>query len=166
MSGTRLHPHPGYPFDLEVSVEYALGEDGLTVTTTARNVGAAAAPYGAGQHPYLSPGTGTIDACALELPAAEEILVDAERQLPCGRAAVDGGPLDFREPREIGDDRDRRPVLRPAPRRRRSRDSPADGRRRRDASSCGWTSATRCSRSSRATRSPPSAGARGSASSR
>jgi aldose 1-epimerase len=100
--GTSLPAHPGYPFALELSVEYALAADGLTVTTTARNVGAATAPYGAGQHPYLSAGTGTIDACTLELPAAEEILVDAERQLPCGRAAVDGGPHDFREARELG----------------------------------------------------------------
>ena len=99
---TRLHPRPGYPFDLEVNVEYALADDGLTVTTSARNVGATACPYGAGQHPYLSPGPGTLDACTLELPADVLILTDPERQLPCGRAEVDGGPLDFRDPRKIG----------------------------------------------------------------
>jgi aldose 1-epimerase len=99
---TRIHPRPGYPFDLEVSVEYALGEEGLTVTQRARNVGDAACPYGAGQHPYLSPGAGTLDACTLELPAEVVILTDPERQLPCGRADVDGGPLDFRSARELG----------------------------------------------------------------
>ena len=83
--GARLHPRPGYPFDLVLGVEYALGAEGLTVTTTARNVGASAAPYGAGQHPYLSPGAGTIDACTLELPARTLILTDPERALPCGR---------------------------------------------------------------------------------
>ena len=98
----RLHPRPGYPFDLAVTVEYALGADGLTVTTTAHNEGEAAAPYGTGQHPYLSPGAGTIDTCALELPAATVILTDPERQLPCGRAEVEGGPLDFRDARELG----------------------------------------------------------------
>jgi aldose 1-epimerase len=102
LMGAKLPPHPGYPFALEVSVEYALAAHGLTVTTTARNVGDAAAPFGAGQHPYLSPGAGTIDGCTLELPAAEVILVDDERQLPCGRSAVDGGPLDYREGRAIG----------------------------------------------------------------
>src|SRR3954451_7001688 len=56
--GTRLHPRPGYPFDLDVSVEYSLGDDGLTVTHSAHNVGASACPYGSGQHPYLSPGSG------------------------------------------------------------------------------------------------------------
>jgi len=100
--GARLHPHPGYPFDLEVAVEYSLGEDGLTVTHRAHNVGATALPYGSGQHPYLSPGSGTIDACRFELPAEIVILTDPERQLPCGRAEVDGGPLDFRTPRELG----------------------------------------------------------------
>ena len=99
---TRIHPRPGYPFDLEVSVEYALGDTGLTVTQSARNVGAALCPYGSGQHPYLSPGGGTLDACRLELPAEIVILTDPERQLPCGRAEVDGGPLDFRAARELG----------------------------------------------------------------
>jgi aldose 1-epimerase len=98
----RIHPRPGYPFDLEASVEYALSDEGLTVTQRARNAGAAACPYGAGQHPYLSPGGGTIDACRLELPADIVILTDPERQLPCGRADVDGGPLDFRAGRELG----------------------------------------------------------------
>ncbi len=98
----RIHPRPGYPFDVEASVEYALSEEGLTVTQRARNVGENACPYGAGQHPYLSPGTGRIDACRLELPAEIVILTDPERQLPCGRADVDGGPLDFRAARELG----------------------------------------------------------------
>ena len=31
-----LHPQPGYPFTLALRVEYALGGDGLTVTTRAR----------------------------------------------------------------------------------------------------------------------------------
>jgi aldose 1-epimerase len=99
---TRLHPHPGYPFDLAIEVSYALGDGGLTVRTSARNLGETAAPYGAGQHPYLSPGAGTIDACTFELPARTVILTDPERQLPCGRAEVEGGPLDFRKPRALG----------------------------------------------------------------
>jgi aldose 1-epimerase len=100
---TRLHPRPGYPFDLAVRVEYALAEDGLEVVTTAVNLGDDAAPFGTGQHPYLSPGGGTVDACTLELPAQTVILTDPERQLPCGRADVEGGPLDFRKPRLLGE---------------------------------------------------------------
>jgi aldose 1-epimerase len=49
-----LHPQPGYPFALRVRVEYSLDGDGLTVRTTAENVGTRAAPFGAGHHPYLA----------------------------------------------------------------------------------------------------------------
>jgi aldose 1-epimerase len=49
-----LHPQPGYPFSLVLSIEYALSEGGLLVRTTAANVGSEASPYGAGAHPYLT----------------------------------------------------------------------------------------------------------------
>jgi aldose 1-epimerase len=101
--GIRLHPQPGYPFTLDVRIGYELGREGLLVTTTVTNIGARACPFGAGQHPYLSPGTGTIDDCTLELPARTRILTDAERMLPCGREEVGGGELDFTSPRKIGD---------------------------------------------------------------
>jgi aldose 1-epimerase len=100
--GARVHPQPGYPFDLDVSVEYSLGEDGLIVVTSATNVGDRPCPYGAGQHPYLSPGEALLDDCTLELPAETVILTDAERQLPTGSVPVAGGPLDFRRPRPLG----------------------------------------------------------------
>jgi aldose 1-epimerase len=99
--GARLQPSPGYPFALEVSIAYELDGDGLTVTTTAVNVGERACPYGAGQHPYLSPGEGLVDECLLELPARTRILTD-ERQLPCGREPVEGSEYDFRQERPIG----------------------------------------------------------------
>src|SRR5262249_60112482 len=34
-----LHPQPGYPFSLRISIEYALTDNGLRVRTTARNLG-------------------------------------------------------------------------------------------------------------------------------
>jgi aldose 1-epimerase len=49
-----LHPQPGYPFALRLRVEYALGADGLSVRTTAENVGDRACPFGAGHHPYIA----------------------------------------------------------------------------------------------------------------
>ena len=100
--GTLLHPLPGYPFALEVRIAYSLGEDGLTVSTTAVNVGQSACPYGAGQHPYLSPGPGTLDTCVLKLPASTRILVDDRRKLPTGSEPVEGTPLDFRGGRALG----------------------------------------------------------------
>jgi aldose 1-epimerase len=98
----RIHPEPGYPFDLEVRVEYGLGPEGLTVTSTARNLGETPCPYGTGQHPYLSPGSGKIDDCRLELPAETLITTDSERGLPNGRQPVAGGPLDFFVSRGLG----------------------------------------------------------------
>jgi aldose 1-epimerase len=101
--GVPLYPHPGYPFTLDIRVQYALGDDGLAVTTTATNLGEQACPYGMGQHPYLSPGAGTIDACTLQLPATTRILVDDERSLPTGTEAVEGTPYDFRDARPLGE---------------------------------------------------------------
>jgi aldose 1-epimerase len=103
--GARLHPLPGYPFMLDVRIAYELSEDGLHVTTTAENIGDRACPYGHGQHPYLSPGEGSIDACSLQLPAATRIVIDPDRQLPAGREAVRGTAFDFAEPRVIGEAR-------------------------------------------------------------
>ena len=98
----RLHPMTGWPFLLEVSVDYSLADDGLTVETRARNAGRAPCPFGSGQHPYLSPGAGLVDECILEVTAATRILVDEQRQLPVGREPVDGTEFDFRSPRRIG----------------------------------------------------------------
>ena len=100
--GVRLHPMPGYPFLLDVEVEYALAGDGLTVTTTATNAGVRPCPYGSGQHPYLSPGVGLIDQCTLQLEAGVRIVTDDKRQLPIGTEAVDRTTYDFRESRLLG----------------------------------------------------------------
>lgn len=99
---TRLYPQPGYPFVLDVSISYELGDEGLTVATTAANIGERACPYGAGQHPYISPGDGSIDDCLLELPARTRVLTDDERQLPSGSEPVQGGDFDFSRPRQLG----------------------------------------------------------------
>ncbi|MEA2302090.1 MAG: aldose 1-epimerase [Solirubrobacteraceae bacterium] len=101
--GARLYPLSGYPFGVEVSVAYALGPGGLEVTTTATNIGDRACPFGSGHHPYLSPGSGLVDDCRLEVPAATRITTDEERQLPVGREAVEGTPYDFRVARRVGD---------------------------------------------------------------
>lgn len=99
----RLSPQPGYPFVLDVEIEYELGDDGLVARTTATNSGDSVCPYGCGQHPYLSPGAGRIDECTLELKAGTRITTDEERQLPTGREAVAGTPYDFSTARRLGD---------------------------------------------------------------
>lgn len=100
---TRLYPMQGYPFCLHVAVRYELSPDGLSVTTTATNTGGDTAPYGCGQHPYLSPGEGHVDDAKLQFDAATRIITDPDRQLPTGTETVDGTPFDFRESRRLGD---------------------------------------------------------------
>ena len=96
-----LHPQPGYPFSLAMSIEYALGGDGLSVRTTATNAGAEPCPYGCGAHPYLTLGTATVDSLVLHVPA-QTVLVSNERGLPVGSNSVEGTEYDFRRPRPIG----------------------------------------------------------------
>ena len=94
----RLPLHPGSSGWPTSSVT-----DGLVVSTTATNIGDQACPYGTGQHPYLSPGTGRIDDCILQLGASTRILTDNERQLPTGTATVEGTDFDFRAGKRLGD---------------------------------------------------------------
>ncbi len=96
-----LEPQPGYPFALGLSIEYALSAAGLTVTTTAWNLSSEDCPYGAGQHPYLTLGTPTIDTLRLQVPGRVVAFSD-ERGLPVRSAPVDGTEYDFRAAREIG----------------------------------------------------------------
>ena len=96
-----VHPQPGYPFSLQVSVDYALSSAGLTVRTTATNVGASPCPYGCGAHPYLTVGGATVDDVVLRVPARNALRSD-ERGIPVGTSPVDGAELDFRTPRRIG----------------------------------------------------------------
>lgn len=103
--GTRLHPLTGYPFLLDVAVDYVLDQQGLTVTTTATNRGEQTCPYGCGQHPYLSPGGGLIDDAVLSFSADTRIVTDSRRQLPTRTEPVAGGCFDFSQGRRLGDQR-------------------------------------------------------------
>ena len=95
-----LHPQPGYPFALAISIEYSLSDSGLKVRTTATNIGAEPCPYGSGVHPYLTLGT-PIDRLMLRAPGQTVLHSDA-RGLPTGTQAVAGTPYDFRQSRRIG----------------------------------------------------------------
>jgi aldose 1-epimerase len=95
-----LHPQPGYPFSLAVSIEYLLSGAGLRVTTTATNVGSASCPYGCGAHPYLRAGSDAVDSVTLRVPA-RTVLASDERGIPVDSKAVAGTEYDFRRPRPI-----------------------------------------------------------------
>lgn len=100
--GLILHPQSGYPFALAIELDYRLDDAGLHVTTSVRNVGTTALPFGVGFHPYFTVGTPLIDETTFTLPAATALTTD-ERMIPTGRESVDDTPLDFRTPRLIGD---------------------------------------------------------------
>jgi aldose 1-epimerase len=100
--GHVVHPQPGYPFALDVAIGYELSAAGLTVRTTAANVGSVACPYGCGAHPYLTLGTDTVDDVVLQVPARTALRSD-ERGIPVGTVPVEGTELDFRSARRVAD---------------------------------------------------------------
>ena len=103
-----LDPGPGYPWRIRFDVTFRLDERGLTQSILSTNLGERSAPLGIGGHPYVlaAPSTpGAIDAWNLEVPAEEVLTVSIDRLLPVATAGVevDGGALDFRSPRELGE---------------------------------------------------------------
>ncbi|MFT2817589.1 aldose 1-epimerase family protein [Leifsonia sp. A12D58] len=106
MLATTVDAQDGYPFRVQVRVEFLLDSNGLHTTVAARNTGNAAAPYGTGPHPYLVAGEGTVDDWTLLLPAEQVLTVTEDRLIPTGLADVAteaDGSFDFRTPRIIGD---------------------------------------------------------------
>lgn len=97
-----LHPQDGWPFTLALRISYELSAEGLAVRTTATNAGDEPCPYGAGAHPYLTLGTETIDPLVLQAPGRSHLPSD-DRGIPTGSEPVAGTPLDFLEPRALGD---------------------------------------------------------------
>ena len=96
-----LHPQPGYPHTLALSTAYHLGARGLTVETTVVNAGPTECPFGAGAHPYLTPGAATVDDALLRAPGRTRLIADA-RGIPTGSEPVAGTEFDFCDPRKIG----------------------------------------------------------------
>jgi aldose 1-epimerase len=98
----RLMAQSGYPWTVDLHVLYDLSADGLTVTQTATNLSDRPAPYASGAHPYLTAGTGSVDAWELMLPASTRLVAD-ERLIPVGEEQVAGTPYDFRVARPLRD---------------------------------------------------------------
>jgi aldose 1-epimerase len=97
-----IRPQPGYPFTVALSIEYTLSDLGLSVRSTATNVGSVRCPFGAGAHPYLRLDAPTVDLLSLHVPA-RTVLQSDERSLPTGRSPVEGTEFDFSRPRRVGD---------------------------------------------------------------
>jgi aldose 1-epimerase len=97
----RLHPQPGYPFSLALSIEYTLSSQGLRVRTTATNTGPDPCPFGSGAHPYLTVGTATVERVVLRAPGRTVVHSD-EHGIPDSSGPVDDTEYDFLRPRPIG----------------------------------------------------------------
>jgi aldose 1-epimerase len=97
----RLAARPGYPFPLELAVEYRLARSGLSVRFAATNIGRTPCPFGAGAHPYFCFAGTRVDALDLCVPAGQWLETDV-RSIPVAWRSVEGSPLDFRRPRPIG----------------------------------------------------------------
>lgn len=99
--GATVEPQQGYPWRLRVETSYELSAAGLRQTVWAQNCSEAPAPFGAGPHPYLVAGPGSVDDWTLELPASRVLGVTDDRLAPTVLGPVSEA-LDFREPRRIG----------------------------------------------------------------
>jgi len=99
---TTVPAQDGYPFRVEVLVEYRVDADGLHTTITGTNTGPDAAPWGTGPHPYLVGGPGRVDDWTLTLPAAEVLEVTEDRLVPTGLAPVHD-EFDMRAATRIGE---------------------------------------------------------------
>jgi len=102
LMGHDVVPQTGYPFEIRLRLRYTVAAGtGLTVRLTATNIGSAAAPFGAGFHPFLDLGEHPLDDVELLIPA-EEVLRTDERQIPVGRLPVAGTAFDLRRLRPLG----------------------------------------------------------------
>ena len=90
---------PGYPFDLDTAVTYALDAAGLTTTHEIVNRGSASAPVALGAHPYFRIGGTPLEDHVLTIAASERFVLD-DSLVPRGRASVEG-EADFRGGRPV-----------------------------------------------------------------
>lgn len=99
-----LGEDPGYPFPVELEVDYRLTRSAASLAFRASNIGKSPAPVGFGWHPYFTlPDTAAKD---LQLMIPCESFVEVEEDLaPTGRllSVSDAeGRYDFRSPRPLG----------------------------------------------------------------
>jgi aldose 1-epimerase len=99
-----VRPQPGYEWQLDLVVTYALDAAGLAVRMQAVNADRHRAPFGVGFHPYLTFGTTSIDGLHLTLPATRYLATIGPGDRPT-MVPVAGTPADFTESRPIGSTR-------------------------------------------------------------
>lgn len=94
---------PGYPFSVDVTIDMTVTNAGLEFMISGNNVGATAAPFASGWHPYFRIGSAPIASLAATIPAETRIVPDA-RLIPIeGDGAFEpvSGEWDFREAKRL-----------------------------------------------------------------
>ena len=99
---TRLEPSRGYPFRLELSTRYSLEGAGVVVSHEVRNLGAEAAPFALGAHPYLSVGAHPVESSTLTISADRALVLDAG-WIPRDEREVGGTRWDLRAGRRVAE---------------------------------------------------------------
>ena len=96
-----IEPSAGYPFLVDTSVTYSLGENGLTVSHRAINRSPDPAPYATGAHPYFK--FSAVETRALKVfnDARTQTVTDG-RQIPVSTRATAGTKFDFRHGIAVG----------------------------------------------------------------
>jgi aldose 1-epimerase len=89
-----LAPQPAYPFQISLSVLYALSDEGLAVRVQSEQLGDGTAPFGVGFHPYFLGAVQGLQGARLVVPASRHYLVDA-RGLPVGDESLSGALSDL-----------------------------------------------------------------------
>lgn len=97
-----IFPQHGYPFNLDTTVTYRLTADGLRVSHTVTNRGAASAPFGVGAHPYLRIGDTPIEQLTLTVAGDTHAPID-RRWIPRGSAPVGEHGPDLRQGKLLGE---------------------------------------------------------------
>jgi aldose 1-epimerase len=99
---TAIRPgaFPGYPFAVDLEVEYTVSAGGLAVGIVGHNVGERAAPYGSGWHPYFRLGAGPVDRLELHVPARTTVRTD-DALIPLDGDQARGDAPPYRTPRAI-----------------------------------------------------------------
>lgn len=100
---TAIVPNPGYPYEVQLVIDYRLEAGGLRTIATATNLGQGTAPFAWGSHAYLVAPGKKADEWTFTLPAGKVQLTDGARLLPREVVQVAGTELDFRTPKPIGD---------------------------------------------------------------
>lgn len=100
---TEIAPSAGYPYRVQLVIDYRLESGGLRTTATASNLGQGTAPFAWGSHAYLVAPGQRVDGWEFTLPAGKVQLTDGARLLPKDVVETAGTELDFHTPKPIGE---------------------------------------------------------------